>query len=71
MLVDIVNQKVVVAYSLHDSGGVSWQQGQQTYWVTMPTLPTQADSQLPTQYLQNLVNLYNASKADLEAKYLI
>ena len=71
MLVDIEAQKVVVSYSLHDSAGVLWIQQQQIYWVTIPSEPMASDSQLPPQYLNNLVNLYNAAKADLEGRYLV
>ena len=72
MFVDIVNQKVLVNYSFHDATGQKWDESfQETYWVTMPAIPTSSDQQLPMQYLQNLVDLYDAAKADLEGRYLV
>lgn len=72
MFVDILNQKVVVNYSFHDSTGKKWGDGdQEIYWVTLPQTPTSKDVQLPSQYLQNLTDLYNAAKAALTSKYLI
>jgi hypothetical protein len=72
MYVDIVNQKVVVNYSLQDANSKQWGLSyQETYWVTLPANPTSQDVQLPSQYLQNLVNLYSVAKSDLEGKYLI
>lgn len=72
MFVDIINQKVVVNYSFHDTDGKQWGQSfQETYWVTLPENPIDSDQLLPAQYLQNLVDLYNAAKADLTSRYLV
>lgn len=72
MYVDIVNQKVIVNYSFHDANGKKWDESyQETYWATLPENPTSQDVQLPAQYLQNLVDLYNAAKTALTNKYLI
>jgi len=72
MEVDIQNQKVTVYYNLVDDDQQPWLVHQmETYWVTLPDIPGPTDQQLPSRYLQNLVDLYNAAKADLEARYLI
>jgi hypothetical protein len=72
MYVDIVNQKVIVNYALFDTTHKQWGPSfQEVYLVTFPETPTPSDQQLPAQYLQNLVDLYNAAKADLESRYLV
>jgi hypothetical protein len=70
MFVDIVNQKVVVTFTTHDSTGKQWGGSQtETYWVTLPATPGSSDVQLPAQYLANLVSLYNAASAAILTKY--
>lgn len=72
MYVDIINQKVIVNYFMTDADGKKWVHGQQeTYWVTLPDPAGPTDQQLPAQYLQNLVALYTAAKADLTTRYLV
>jgi hypothetical protein len=71
IVVDITSQKVIVNYNLVDANGVQWgPSGGQTYWVTLPTNPSPADSQLPTIYMTSLSNLQNAALADITSKYL-
>ena len=70
MFVDIVSQKVVVTYTVHDNTGVQWGGSQvETYWVTLPINPDSSDVLLPPQYLANLTDLYNAAMTALKAKY--
>lgn len=72
MFIDILNQKVIVNYQMLDADGTVWVASrQETYWVTPPDPAGPTDQQLPAQYLQTLVDLYTAAKADLEARYLI
>jgi hypothetical protein len=68
--VDIVNQKVTVSYTKHDTAGTQWGETQvETYWVTLPPNPGPSDVKLPGVYVATLTELYQAALSALTNKY--